>query len=401
MEIITELDGYQAALSQINMNESVMPYVNGRLVSANAYNKVQKLLNCPEMIASHKYLYNLDLDQLSEDEECKIDQLYKLGCDRGFIIDDLTKYDDNAETPENSTPSQTEVEFKENIPCWTVIYSATDKNGNIKTGEAYSNAISSAAAKADVNSKLSQIGYSNITILAIEQCETPVAENDMLNNRNHNNHISIPEADDEEDSDESDDSADEEEDTDDAESDDSDEETTDTDDTNDEDSDVSGDDDSDDASSDDEDTEGGEDTESDEDSDDENSDDKKEDDSDEDDSDEDDSDEDDSDEDSDDEKEDDSDEDDSDEDSDDEDSDEEKEELDANKKAELKDKYRRVFKNTLVKCKFDTSFNELTLEQKVKFFTALSKAWTKNEPNEFMTDKEIEQLNNVVVKEND
>jgi hypothetical protein len=87
--------------------------------------------------------------------------------------------------------------------------------------------------------------------------------------------------------------------------------------------------------------------------------------------------------------------------SDDENSDEEKEELDANKKAELKDKYRRVFKNTLVKCKFDTSFNDLTLEQKVKFFTALSKAWTKNEPNEFMTDKEIEQLNNVVVKEND
>lgn len=370
------------------MNESVMPYVNGRLVSEKAYNKVQKLLNCPEMIASHKYLYNLDLDQLSEDEECKIDQLYKLGCDRGFIIDDLTKYDDNVETTENSISSQTEVEFKENIPCWTVIYSATDKNGQIKTGEAYSNAISSAAAKADVNSKLSQIGYSNITILAIEQCETPVAENDMLNNRNHNNHISIPEADDEEDSDESNDFADEEEDTDDTESSYSDEEMADTDDTDDtdnEDSDVSGDEDSDDTASDDEDTEGDEDSDdsSDDDSSDDDSNEEKEDDSD---------------------NEDDSDDtesDDSDDDSDDDDSDEEKEELDANKKAELKDKYRRVFKNTLVKCKFDTSFNDLTLEQKVKFFTALSKAWTKNEPNEFMTDKEIEQLNNVVVKEND
>lgn len=380
MEIITELDGYQAALSQINMNESVMPYVNGRLVSEKAYNKVQKLLNCPEMIASHKYLYNLDLDQLSEDEECKIDQLYKLGCDRGFIIDDLTKYDDNVETSKNSTPSQTDVEFKENIPCWTVIYSATDKNGQIKTGEAYSNAISSAAAKADVNSKLSQIGYSNITILAIEQCETPVAENDILNDRNHNNHISIPEADDEEDSGESDDSADEEEDTDDTESSDSDEETTDTSDTDDEDTEVSGDEDSDDATSDDKDSEGGEDSDDLSDNED----------SDEDDSDDEDSDDDD-----------DSDDDSSDDSSDDEDSDEEKEELDANKKAELKDKYRRVFKNTLVKCKFDTSFNDLTLEQKVKFFTALSKAWTKNEPNEFMTDKEIEQLNNVVVKEND
>ena len=91
-----------------------------------------------------------------------------------------------------------------------------------------------------------------------------------------------------------------------------------------------------------------------------------------------------------------------DEDSDTDDSDEdseEKEELDANKKAELKDKYRRTFKITLIKCKFDKSFNDLTLEEKVKFFTALSKAWTKNEPNEFMTDKEIEQLNSVVVKE--
>jgi len=106
MEIITELDGYQAALSKINMNESVMPYVNGRLVSDKAYNKVQKILNCPEMIASHKYLYNLDLDQLTEDEESKIDQLYALGCDRGFIIDDLTKYDD-AETPDDAMSTNT------------------------------------------------------------------------------------------------------------------------------------------------------------------------------------------------------------------------------------------------------------------------------------------------------
>jgi hypothetical protein len=348
------------------MNESVMPYVNGRLVSENAYNKVQKLMNCPEMIASHKYLYNLDLDQLSEDEECKIDQLYKLGCDRGFIIDDLTKYDDTTETPENSTSSQTKTEFKTDIPCWTVIYSATDKNGQIKTGEAYSNAISLSAAKADVNSKLSQIGYSNITILAIEQCETPVAGNAILNDYNH---ISIPEADDE-----SDDSIDEEEDIGDIESDDSDEETSDTGDTEDEDLETSDDDDgsddedSDDEDSEDEDSDGSDDEDADtdgsEDEDSETSDD--------------------------------------DDGSDDEDSDdEEKEELDANKKAELKDKYRRIFKNTLIKCKFDTSFNDLTLEQKVKFFTALAKAWTKNEPNEFMTDKEIEQLNNVVVKTND
>ena len=81
----------------------------------------------------------------------------------------------------------------------------------------------------------------------------------------------------------------------------------------------------------------------------------------------------------------------------DDDSDDDSEELDVNEKAELKDKYKKTFKNTLVKCKFTKSFNDLSLEEKVKFFTQLSKAWTKNEPNEFMTDKEMEQLNNVVV----
>ena len=48
--------------------------------------------------------------------------------------------------------------FKAKVPCWTVIYSATSKDGDIKTGEAYSNAISASAAKADVNAKLSRIG---------------------------------------------------------------------------------------------------------------------------------------------------------------------------------------------------------------------------------------------------
>ena len=62
MEILTEFDELQAALAKINMDESVLPYINGRLVSENAYNKTQKILNCPEMISAHKYLYNLDMD---------------------------------------------------------------------------------------------------------------------------------------------------------------------------------------------------------------------------------------------------------------------------------------------------------------------------------------------------
>lgn len=381
MEILTEFDELQEAMKKINLDESVMPYMNGRIVSDDvSYNKVQKILDCPEMISAHKYLYNLDLDQLSEEEAEKVDKLYKLGCDRGFIQDDLTDWDkelapaDDAAKAIVDEPKAEEKPvagtlFKAKVPCWTVIYSAASKDGQIKTGEAYSNAISASAAKADVKAKLSTIGYSNITILAIESCEADVEvdnfktndevkENDILKNKPHNGHVdaSISEADDEEKKEEEkeDEEPEEEEE-----------------DTEEESSDDEGSDDSSEESSDESSEEDEEESSDDEESDD---------------------------------SEDDAGEDDSE--GDDEESDEESDdsgdELDANQKAELKDKYKKTFKNTLVKCKFETSFNDLTLEQKVKFFTELAKAWTKNEPNEFMTDKEIEQLNNVVVKpEND
>lgn len=73
MEILTEFDELQAALAKVNMDESVLPYVNGRLVDDAAFNKTQKILNCPEMISAHKYLYNLDMDQLTEEDVGKID----------------------------------------------------------------------------------------------------------------------------------------------------------------------------------------------------------------------------------------------------------------------------------------------------------------------------------------
>ena len=408
MEILTEFDELQEAMKKINLNESIMPYINGILCDAPSYNKVQKILDCPEMISAHKYLYDLDLDQLSEEEIGKIDKLYKLGVDRGFIQDDLTDWDKELAPADAAAEKIVADElkkdkpvggtlFKAKVPCWTVIYSAASKDGQIKTGEAYSNAISASAAKADVKAKLSSVGYSNITILAIESCEADVEvgsfsteeseeveENDMLHNRSHNAHISAPlaEADDDEDSSEDDssdddssddgssedskddsaedesedDGADDSEDASDDESaDDSDDSTEDS---GDDSSDDSSDDATDDAASEEEskdDEEKNDDAESEDDS----SDDAKS------------------------------------------DEDGEDKELDANQKADLKDKYKKTFKNTLVKCKFENSFNDLTLEQKVKFFTELSKAWKKNEPNEFMTDKEIEQLNNVVVKPND
>jgi hypothetical protein len=290
--------------------------------------------------------------------------------------------------------------FKAKIPCWTIIYSATSKDGDIKTGEAYSNAISAAAAKADVNAKLSRIGYSNISILAIEATDSfncnavdscdeqeDIEENDMLRNRPHNAHIDDPKGvvseDDEDESDDGDDSDDSNEtadsDTDsDSDADSSEEETEDADEEDSEDAD--GEDDSEDSAEEDS-TDDTDDTDSEEEEEESDDDAENED----------------SNEDS--EGEDSDDEDSEDEDSEDEDEDDEDPELDANEKAELKDKYRKTFKNVLSKCKFECSFNDLTLEQKVKFFTELSKAWTKNEPTDFMTDKEVEQLNNVVVKE--
>ena len=388
MEILTEFDELQAALAKVNMNESVLPYVNGRLVSNDkAYNMTQKILNCPEMISAHKYLYELDMDQLTEEDEDKISKLYDLGVKRGFIVDDLTDWDDEdgeAEEVEDdielAAPVQKKPQntlFKAKIPCWTVIYSAT-KDGDIKTGEAYSNAVSMTAAKADVNAKLSQCGYDNITILAIENCSnTPQPPGVKLE---------VNEAGDEQENAEEDkDSKD-------------DESTSDSDSSDDEDAssedDTSADEEKDDTSADEEKDDNEESASSDEDA---KTEDAKT-------------------EDAKDEQTDDSgsedDENDSGENEDDSSSDEdeeaksddeeEEEELDANEKAELRDLYRKTFRNVLVKCKFDTSFNDLTLDQKVKFFTELSKAWKEeNDPQEFMDDKELEQLDNIVAYKSD
>jgi len=39
MDIFTEFDALQAAMRKINLNESVLPYENGRLCNADSYNK--------------------------------------------------------------------------------------------------------------------------------------------------------------------------------------------------------------------------------------------------------------------------------------------------------------------------------------------------------------------------
>ena len=166
MEVLTEMDEYFNAMSKINMDEPVMPYVKGRLVESDTYNKVQKILNTPELEKAHMYCYDLDLENLEECDIMKINNLYKLGVDRGFIDDDLQYQSCEAndccknEEPKAEEPA-TQVNPRAKIPCFVAMYSAM-KDGQIKTGEAYSRAISVQAAKADVMNQLSKFGYTNI-----------------------------------------------------------------------------------------------------------------------------------------------------------------------------------------------------------------------------------------------
>ena len=155
------------------------------------YNKIQKILNCPEMIKSHAYLYALDMENVDECDRQKIDKLYDLGKARGVIRED----DDNegeedvepygcdidddticggpsdALTGQEMVPRKTEPIAQSS--AFTVLYSAM-KNGQIKTGEYFSSATDMEAAKADCVSNLSPLGYSSIRILGIEQTNNAV-----------------------------------------------------------------------------------------------------------------------------------------------------------------------------------------------------------------------------------
>lgn len=80
--------------------------------------------------------------------------------------------------------------------------------------------------------------------------------------------------------------------------------------------------------------------------------------------------------------------------------DKDEKELTDQEKTQLRDSYKKAFKAALQKCKFDGKcFDDLTLEEKVKFFTEISKAWSnKADPSKFMTDKELEALQKIVIK---
>ena len=410
-DLVNDFEVWQDALKKIDLNEGALPIYHGRILRENAkeYQKMQKILNCPVMIKCHKYIFDLDPEQLDESDCTKINNLYKLGVDRGFIEDTVDVPDEDLPDTDYTTSEQTTVQQPKpyvapqhsvHVPCYTVMYSAM-KDGQIKTGESYSNATNPRAAKADVYAKLSKFGYDNIAILAIE-CGDPdcsmdntyTFEDDILQNRVHNGHF-LDEEDTEKKEDKSAENTEKKEeqskeeapvekkeeapveqqednaekpaeqpteqstkqsteqpteqpteDTEKKEEAPAEQSEENADNENNEQSteDTKNSDNSENAET----SDGNEETKSSDDNDNE---------------------------------------------------DTNKEELDDNKKAELKDEYRKTFKNVMTKCQFDNRcFDDLTIAEKVQFFTAMASSWTKNEPNEFMTDKEIEQLNKIVIE---
>ena len=376
---LTEFDEIQAAFRKVRLDENCMVYRNGMLLEhQDTYNKIQKLLNAPEMSEAHRYLYDLDVECLSEDEIERVDKLFDLGVKKGYIDNSFQEELDKSENPdaviaaeepekaaEVETAAETPAENRNvPIPCWTILYSAT-KNGETKCGECYSNAISVSAAKTDCLAKLERFGYGNISILAIEAGDPDCAkmtENEMRKGRADTLSITEAEEDDtegEDISDGGDDSVDDEgndagDDTGDDAGDDDSEDDAGDDDSGDDAGDDTGDDAGDDAGDDSGDETG-------DDADDDGNDDN------------------------------------DGEDGNGDDSDEGKELSDEEKSA-LKDEYKSTFREVMLSCKFEgRSFIDLTIPEKTQFFSALNVKWKKNDPKDFMSEEEQDQLESIVV----
>lgn len=370
--ILNEFDAYQEALRKINLNEEVMPIYKGKVLTENVdtYCKIQKLLACNHLEGAHRWLYDLDIENLDESEINKVSNLYKLGCDRGFIKDDENEDDENSEkTNEDDlmqddvvlpakdpapaisvTKTEPTIPVQPSVPtsAYTVVYSAM-RDGELKTGEAYSNSLNTRSAKADIISKLEKAGYQNITILAIEAGDPDMVGCDNTfckqpdccvtsNTLSFEDEEQVDEADDKEESSEEADSKEDDKDAD--KEDDSKEEKSDS---KDEDKKEEATEEPDEKIKDDAKEEDGKEDASD---------------------------------------------------------DKESDELSAADKTQLKDSYKKAFKATMQKCKFfDKCFDDLTLDEKVKFFETINDAWkNKADPSKFMSDKELETLEKVVIK---
>ena len=361
-------------------DDTNMQDVSDSIDEANiSYRKIQKILNTPEMEKCHPWLYSLDMENLNEDEALKVDKIYDLGVKRGVIQEDNEEEQDDINEcgddvgdsdqicggPEDALTNQEMTPQETNVPSsdssFTVLYSAI-KDGKIKTGEYYSNALDNEGAKEDCLSNLTQVGYSAIRVLGIEKTNTAVDTNVDSIRPDVDMYDGLEEDDSEEY--EKQETGDADNETDVKNNVKSDEKKNVEDDTEDKSNEI-----------DDKEQESDNEEKMTDDSDKEDkTDDAEQNDS---------------------EKTDDAEKDDSEKD----DNEEEKEEkLSTEEKKALKDEYTSTFRSILIDMKVDKSVEEMTLSEKNDFYSKLAKKWTKNDPSEFMTDKEQEKLNKTVIK---
>lgn len=189
-EFVCEQDRFMAAFAKVNLREAVDPLYRGKIVQdEEAYNKVQQLLDCPEMEHAHQFLLDVDFEDLTPDVKQKVDDLYQLAVSEGYF-DDFTSNAEENEQPEVSDnsggfeegslpdpvvnaqkdPTVVTTPTPLNSCAFTLFYSAM-KNGEIKTGECYSNATTMENAKADAVKKLQKLGFTAIEIIAAEECD--------------------------------------------------------------------------------------------------------------------------------------------------------------------------------------------------------------------------------------
>lgn len=215
-DIFNDMDAARNALASVNLRESVMPLYRGRIIeNTEIYDKVHKLLDSQEMERAHKFLYDIDYNNLNDDTTKKVDELYDYAVSNGFIqdqadpvqvndedepLDSAAKKDPLAdENPEDKEEeitedgeecedgecnhvaadagSQVSEPAPQEVPAPAInattpkscvcLYTAM-KNGKLHTGECSSDACDPDQAKSDVINKLTQFGYSDINILAIE-----------------------------------------------------------------------------------------------------------------------------------------------------------------------------------------------------------------------------------------
>ncbi len=211
---LTEMDELQRAVSKINIFENVLPVVHGKIVEdTETYNKIQELLDVPELEEAHQFLYDIDFDELNPETVKKVNGLYDLAVSKGLIekpasaeepgegqplTEDDEKPaegDDDEEDEEEGEEGEEEeedggnledeapktwsdIDYPAELPnqitsprrCFTCFYSAV-KDGAVKTGEAYAMAEDAAGAKAEVIGNLSKLGMNEVNIIAVETGE--------------------------------------------------------------------------------------------------------------------------------------------------------------------------------------------------------------------------------------